>query len=376
MTASTPANASEATGPLWVETVTDLDAARALIPQWNALVVATSAQPTMLAGYALSWWEHVGSGSLRLLVARRGNEVVGVAPLHQRSTLGVQFVRWLGHGTGVVGHVVAHPQDQLVKAALWEAVVHRTSAFDLAGTEREEIEHIHLDHEVLYSDKCPTAAFEPGWEIGDYLASRQRKRARRELSRTDRRLSEGNAEFSLRRASAWDDVQALLPDLVEVYDAAEADRERLHLLRGDFEVFFRQFLRAAADDGLLDVFVGYVNAKPAAFDVLVTVGSVSHTILGRYHPDARDWGVGHPLMRAMAEAALERGSATFNLQIGNDEYKRAWTDGEEANREVVDLAGSTHGSAFTRIIKLRYQAYETLHGEVRPRLERLRNLRS
>jgi len=232
-------------------------------------------------------------------------------------------------------------------------------AFDLAETLVSELPWMEpVPVELVAENGSPTAALGNGWGLEEYFDGKVRKRARREVARARRRLVEGDAVFELRSGDTWESISALLPDLLAVYDAAEAEFERLHFLRGRLEGFFNAFLRDASESDQLDVFVGYVNGEPAAFDVLVTVGEVSHTILGRYHPDARPWGVGHLTMEAMVERALERNARRFNLQIGVDEYKSAWSDGAEAIESIAHVTGSAGRLPADALVKLRYQAFD------------------
>lgn len=360
---------------LKIDQLETLSAVRAVATEWHDLAVATSAQPTMTPAYAINWWEHQGQGDLHVLTARRDGVLVGLAPLHRRSLAPrgprtLTFVRWLGHGTGSVGHVIAASEDRLVRGALWEAIQNRTPGFDLVDIPKPELVWMTAHAEVVATDRCPTAALEPGWTVEDYLRGGVRKRARRELARTTKRLTEGNATSRIARGATWADIEALLPDLLTVYDAAEDEVARLHLLQGHLLPFFGGFLKEAAGQGLVDVFVGYVNDEPAAFDILITVGTVSHTILGRYHPAAREWGVGHLLMEAMAARACARGSRVFNLQVGDDDYKRAWTDGGE---DLVSVVGSSRGQSMVRLLHLRNQAFYAWRESLAPRLRALRS---
>lgn len=325
-----------------VEVIRDIDRAAALAPAWDSLAERSSAQPTMTPGYVLNFWRHLGKGELAIVVALDDSgELRAVAPLHKRRLIGVNTARWIGHGTGVVGHVVSMPDDLLIRAAVWEAIAHRFAAAELVDVPQRDWDMLD-GLPVLRTDlnRCPTATMKPGWELPDYLAGGPRKRARRELARTHKRLSEGNATSEIQMASSWPDVQALLAPVRSIYDAAEAETPRLHFLAGDYQTPFLHMLQDAAEHHRLDVFMATVNGEPAAFDILISVGHAGHAMLGRYDPGAREWGVGHLLIEAMAARVLDRNLQIFNLQLGDDPYKRAWSDGGE---DLVRLVSAPRG---------------------------------
>jgi len=343
---------------LTIETIDQIDDAETLVGAWNVLAEESSAQPTMTPGFALNWWRHMGKGELTLLIARDAQgDLRAVAPLHQRRLIGIRTVRWLGHGSGVVGHVVAMPDDRLVRAAMWEAITRRFSSAELVDVAKRDWEMLE-GLPVLRSDlnRCPTATMEPGWTMEDYLAGGIRKRARRELARTRKRLVDGHATSEIRCGSSWLEVEALMPMVQKIYDAAEAEWPRLHLLAGEHRTFFRSMLKDAADRGRLDVLVVFVNDEPAAFDMMISVGEAGHAVLGRYAPSAREWGLGHLLIEAMAARVLERGLQIFNLQLGDDEYKRAWAEGGE---DLVRIVTACHAASklFDHAVGMRHRAF-------------------
>lgn len=351
---------------LTIETIDQIEDAETLVEAWDVLAEESSAQPTMTPGFALNWWRHMGKGELALLIARDAQgDLRALAPLHHRRLTGIRTARWLGHGSGVIGHVVAMPDDRLVRAAMWEAITRRFSSAELVDVAERDWEMLE-GLPVLRSDlnRCPTATMEPGWTMEDYLAGGIRKRARRELARTRKRLVDGHATSEIRCGSSWLEVEALLLMVQKIYDAAEAEWPRLHTLAGKHRTFFRSMLRDAANRGRLDVLVASVNGEPAAFDMMISVGEAGHAILGRYDPSAREWGVGHLLIEAMAARVLERGLQVLNLQLGDDQYKRAWTDGGE---DLVRIVTARHGASklVDHAVGVRARAFEQVQTRLR-----------
>lgn len=325
----------------------------------------------MIPSFAMPWWRHLGQGQLALTTARADTgELVAIAPLHSRRLLGARVVRWLGHGVGAVGHIVGVPEHA---QTLWQRLVDTDFAFDLvdvpASAQPAQLPNVTIGRTA--ENACPFASLEPGWSLDDYLTGSHRKRARRELSRVAKRLDTAGAALRVAVHRTAGEVASALPDVRAIFDASEAAQPRLHLLAGDLEPFFIEALHEAAARSQLALLVAYIDDRPAAFDVLVTVGSTSYTILGRYHPAEREWGVGHVLMRDMAAEALARGSARLDLQIGDDDYKQAWAD-ERYRVDHLVIAPARFVGGVTRGLELRESLFDQVYNNVLPKLRSLR----
>lgn len=103
-----------------------------LVPEWEALALQAGAGFAARPAFALAWWASRGRGRLAITTARRDGRLVAVAPLHRRSAAGRPVLRWLGHGEGVLGELVA--LDPPGARAIWAQLVHEGTPMQLART--------------------------------------------------------------------------------------------------------------------------------------------------------------------------------------------------------------------------------------------------
>ncbi len=130
---------------------------------------------------------------------------------------------------------------------------------------------------------------------------------------------------------------ALLPAIEEVYDAAEADRPRQHLLRPPWRDFTRDLLARATGTGEAAALVLFVDDRPAAFDLALLTEVSMHSWVGRFHPRAAPYSPGHLLQRAGLAWAEEHRLSRIDLLLGDAPYKRLWSNSDYGTLEV------THG---------------------------------
>src|SRR5262245_62597392 len=67
--------------PYQIEELTRLEQFEALRPEWDALLTRAEASLFQTWEWQWSWWRHFGRGRLCIMTARRGGELVGIAPL-------------------------------------------------------------------------------------------------------------------------------------------------------------------------------------------------------------------------------------------------------------------------------------------------------
>ncbi|MDH4148154.1 MAG: GNAT family N-acetyltransferase [Acidimicrobiia bacterium] len=323
-----------------VEVVSDAAEAAALRADWDRLAAAAATGPAMTPALALSWWEHLGRGSLALVIARTaGGEVVALAPLHRRAGVGGRTWRWLGHGTGVVGEVIADPADPrdgpgAIVDRLGElgARLHLLEARPEGGGVQELRRSGRWRTDARVRDRCPVLDL-AGVNSLDALLS-DRRNLRHLLSRSERRAADAGG-WTVEAAATPAEVRRVLDAVRAVYDEAERNRPRWHVLAGDLAPFGRAVLeRAAASEQVL-VLVGRVGGRPVAFDVWIRCGQRMSAWIGRFDPAYAEFTPGHLLVGEAVRRGISDGVRLLDLQIGDSDYKRRWANGGYDTYEIV-----------------------------------------
>ncbi len=326
------------------ETIRSLDAARALVPEWEELAEQCGAGPFARPTYSLSWWEHLGEGRLLLVVVRDGGRLVALAPLHERRMGPIWLARWLGHGLGTIAEALVLPGDDAATterraAELWAAVAAPRRVLQLLECHSGSRALPALEAapgrrtRVSERDLCPVV------DLGDdrrpFLEGPERRRLRRTLSVATRRLEEAGLRHRVEVLTDLAGFEAVLPDITTVFDAAEEENSRQHLLREPWGDFTRGYLRAALPAGEAMVFVGYVDDQPVSFDLSLVADNVVHSWITRFDPAFASHSPGHLLKAAIMERAVADGRRRVDLLLGDGVHKQLWATGSYATLEVM-----------------------------------------
>ena len=324
--------AGSLTRALTVDVVRDVAGLEPLVAEWNELASADDAQPFAFPGLAVPWWRHCGRGELRVASARTpSGDLVGVAPFHRRRLAGLDVLRPLGHGLGAVATFAEAETKADVTRVLLDGLLTDTNRTVLHATDLPldgrllQTARRHPDlavHAVLH-DENPVIELGEIRHVDDLLASPDRQPLRKLLARADRSLTGHSVSIDIVTGPAA--VAAAFESLLPLYDAAEVDRPRLHLGRGQFGGFFVEALDALARNRHLAILTLMIDSEPAAFDIHVVSGSTAFAILGRFDPRFAEMSPGHLLLRAGVQWALEADLERIDLQLGGDRYKTLWS---------------------------------------------------
>lgn len=365
----TPAPVTPA-GDLRVQIVTDLSHALALAPQWEALAEAVGAGPLTRPAYALSWWRHLGKGRLLLGVVSDGEDLLALAPLHERRVGPLTVARWLGHGLGTVTEALVRPGREDAARLLWSALTTRGRVLDLVEARAGGGGLTQLaDHpgrgrrtRVEVRDRCPVADLDG--EDGLGLTRRpEAKNLRQNLKKVDNALARSGHRFRLESAEDPAGFERLLPAIRAVFDAAEADRPRQHLLEPPYEEFVLDYLRHEVAAGRAVALLGRLEDQPVAFWLALRSADTLSIWIGRFAPDVASARPGHLLFRETFRWAAAHGLRRVDLLLGESQTKRQWSTGG------YDTLRVTNGSpAAVAVVRFAEEAMR----QARPLLSRAR----
>ncbi|MFW2380185.1 MAG: GNAT family N-acetyltransferase [Acidimicrobiales bacterium] len=322
--------AAQAGKNLTLDLVTDLAAAREITEDWNDLATEVEAQPFGLPALALSWWEHLGTGDLRVVTARYGDgRLAGLAPLYERSRAGVRTTRFLGYGLGAIGGLLTLPSRADVDGALWNTAIgdgrtvlaltdYQSHAAGFDSLRRSERWAFHAE----LSDECPVADLIKYPGTTELLSEPSKSGVRKKLAKAWRRAD--SEDVALRIDRNAEGIGAAMDRVRGLYDRAEEANPRLHLDRAPYDRFLRSALHDLAQHDQVAVLTLEINGHPAAFDVYVLAGSVAYAILGRYDPMSAEFSPGLLLMDHGVQWAADQGLGRVDWQLGADPYKLRW----------------------------------------------------
>ena len=101
-----------------IDTLTDTGELEPLGPSWRRLA-ARQAGPFCDHPWSVAWWRALGGGRrLRVLVARSGEEIVGIAPLFEEEERGRRVWRLIGSAGGGADALDFLCQDESAREAI------------------------------------------------------------------------------------------------------------------------------------------------------------------------------------------------------------------------------------------------------------------
>ncbi|GAA4692853.1 hypothetical protein GCM10023226_33490 [Nocardioides nanhaiensis] len=247
--------------------VDDAAAAEGLREEWDELADASGAGPFARPDYGLAWWRHLGHGRLLVATVRFHGRLVALAPLHERRVGPLTVARWLGHGLGTIAEPVVRPGHERAAGVLLQHLATPRRVLDLVEC-RESLPGLPALQQLprrtttaAPRDRCPVADIDPADPLA-HLALREHKSMRTSLAARQRRIERAGLQMRMEVAETAEHLDALLPDLLAVFDAAEAGHPRQHLLRPPWGGFVLDYLRETLEQGRSVVLLGYLDDRP------------------------------------------------------------------------------------------------------------------
>jgi CelD/BcsL family acetyltransferase involved in cellulose biosynthesis len=325
-----------------IGSIEELDA---LTLRWIELADTCGARATSYPWWCLPWWRHLGRGRLHVVVVEDRRQLCGLLPLFNRHLARLTIIHLLGHAYGTVNRLLALPgTEEEVGRVAWGTLFDRGFGYArLDGFEASPdsgihvLERSHTPHRVRPHNVCPTIPLSGSYD--DYWSARS-KALRRTLRRADRLLAEKDLRYTFEVVTAPERLNDVLGAVTTLYEAAERLTPRRDLLGGRSGDFTRSLLAAAAGAGRLRLFLGWIGDELASFDIGLMGARSLALWAGRIQPEQRAFSPGHVALRAIIGHAYSEGVREVDLMLGDEHYKRQWSDDEYAT-VTVEAASSS-----------------------------------
>jgi CelD/BcsL family acetyltransferase involved in cellulose biosynthesis len=312
---------------LEVDEVTTGATLEALAPAWHDLWRrAPAATPFQSPSWLLPWWQEVGDGELRVLLARRAGRLVGLVPMY------------LQHGSGKIlplGIAISDYLDGLFEGDDAPAVA---SAMLQRLTERSDWRrcelHPLLQGSALFEAQAPRGCgdevveFEPclvleipaaAGGLDDVLPCKIRANIR-----ACRRRAEQAGRLAVETATA-DRLEAFLDALFRLHDARWQQLEQPGVLA---DPAIRRFHRAAAPlllhAGLLRLHALRLDEQIIAVMYALHVRRRTYLYLCGFDPDCAALSPGTLIFAHSIAHAIGEGAREVDFLRGRERYKSFW----------------------------------------------------
>lgn len=295
--------------------------------EWAGLVQQTpNAMPFVTPTWQRVWLAHFqGKRELRILTARDGERLVGVAPFLCD-----------GDRAEFVGHysicdyldvlVTLGFEPQFFASILDTLAAAGVTNLDLRGLRASSPSLHALIAAAPQVGFCATReeeALSPSVELpatwDDYLGSLSKK-DRHELRRKLRRLDGGGGDVALRVVTEEPEASTMLDTLFHLMRISSHHKEEF-LDRPGMEAFFREMTRVMASEGMLRFYFLTFDGQPVASVLNFDLGGKLYMYNSGYDPEYAHYAVGLMSKTLLIRDAIENGRTCVDFLRGDENYK-------------------------------------------------------
>ncbi len=340
----------------------DRDGLQMLQSEWSRLVEGCS-HATIYQTWEWNdaWWRTFGAQKrLRILVARDGPRVVGIAPLYVSRHYNTPLRRLAFLGTGVSDYLdvlaEAGMEDRVARAFL--EYLAGAPGFELADLQQVSplgllyrcactVAEPRLGRRTISlvdMEPCPYVALPPTWD--EYLSQLGRK-MRSNIGYYPRLLYRSFASVDHFLAEG-DQLESALEDLFHLHQSRWNARLLPGVLGGNRVRQFHRLVAARfAARGWLRLHVLRVDGAAIAALYCFRYRHRYYYYLGGFAPEAARFSPGTILTAEAIRTAVGEGCTEFDFLRGHEPYKYRWTSTHRMNRRVLLCQP---GSAWSRAL--------------------------
>lgn len=295
--------------------------------EWDGLVAQTpSPVPFVTAPWQRVWLKHFQGGrELRLLTARDGERLIGVAPF----LLDAGTAEFVGH------YSICDYMDVVVtpgfEAAFFPRIFERLAAegatiIDLRGLRESSPTlgaALAAAEPLGYAAEREAEALSPSVELpatwGAFLGGLSKK-DRHELRRKLRRLDSAGGKVELKVVTEPEESAALLDTLFHLMRISSHHKEEF-LERPGMEAFFREMVSAMATERMLRFYLLTFDEQPVASVLNFDLGGQLYMYNSGYDPEYSHYAVGLMSKALLLKDAIEVGRTCVDFLRGDEAYK-------------------------------------------------------
>jgi CelD/BcsL family acetyltransferase involved in cellulose biosynthesis len=333
-----------------VRALTDLTAVAQLQGAWDTLVESMPRpSPYLFSAWVLAWFAEAAFASdPYVVVAERGDELVGFAPFALRRAGRARVAMFAGAHESALGDIVLAPGEPpaTARALLGALPGSGMQALDVFGLPGDSVLAGAAGSRlrVVQRVESPVTEMPDGWEEAytRHTSSNRRNQDRRR----ERQLGElGNLESSF--ATTGEAVLRDLPDVFALHHMrwqGRPDGSTFGLAEG--QRFQRAALPQLADEGRFAMLTLRLDGRPIAFHNWFVAGSSIYLHRNAFDPGLARYGPGLVALRRSLAAASDAGARRVEYLGGAEQFKRDLADRFEPLYQGFGLARGAAGHAY------------------------------
>jgi CelD/BcsL family acetyltransferase involved in cellulose biosynthesis len=321
--------------------------------------------PFQSASWLMSWWRAFGSDYLpHILIARRNQELVGVAPLMSRRAQIHGALEWLGTGRSDHAPLLLDPVSAEAVFAAFLAHLRQRGGWSLLSlrtlqeSHRSAISGAAADVGGIWEpdDVSPRIALRGSWD--EFLAGKSSKH-RSNLRRLLRQATE-IAQVQIECVSQYQ--PQLLREIEDVERNSWKASSGSLRLEGSGYGFYEAFLLEFSRRNALEVWCCRHEQRLVAYLITFVHADRIFYYNGAYRSDATNLGQGFSpgtaLIASAVKSAHDRKLQSFDFLRGDEPYKALWKNEDRVLHQLVIPAPGVMGSIALLALRLRWKLRE------------------
>jgi CelD/BcsL family acetyltransferase involved in cellulose biosynthesis len=331
---------------LRIERLTTFEQFCALEDQWNTLTRGRITTVFLTHLWLCEWWKIFGVGyELWTLVARRGEDLVGILPLMLHG--GPHMFRrleFMGSGETTPNHldIIARAEDHLdVLAALASYLSRCASEWDIfeldklpgdrktADELRTLLQTGGLVISLDVSAVCPYITLPDTFDA--YIKSRSSS-TRSDYRRDKRALARDFPEAKLSVVETRGDLNRILDVLIDLHQTRWTGKGYVGAFSSERLIsFYRGVARRALHAGILRLCYLHIGENVIAVQYNFVMADCVQGYLGGFDPRWARYAPGILMLCYAVESAITEGARILDLLEGTEAYKSKWATDSQGN---------------------------------------------
>jgi CelD/BcsL family acetyltransferase involved in cellulose biosynthesis len=303
---------------------------------WDNLLSQNAVNvPFLTYGYQRTWWEHKGGGEwpqaeLRIVTAKQGEELVGIAPLFIGTRNGKAEIHFIGsiEISDYLDFIILPQYTHEFISSLFQLIKEKKAQFPgtiqlfnipESSLSLEVIKEINRDSDWAIEIECayhtPEIALSENWDT--YLAGVDKKQ-RHEIRRKLRRAIESEDDVSWYITA---DRNSLEEDVDSFLSLMEIDDKKKQFLTDAMRKQMNAIIHWAFDAGFLQLSFLTINDEKAAGYLCFDYDGKIYVYNSGFSFDYQYYSPGWVLLSFLIQHAIETGKTHFDFLRGDENYK-------------------------------------------------------
>ena len=336
--------------------------------EWDGLYETSElANPFLSYAWAKAWRSSLCPESkLFILTYRRSGKLSGILALRLENRLGIRVLRFLVDGRADYLSALHHPSDLESARMLYEALAQRQKAWDLALFRNWNDAVLDLDPTLLPSNllhesegaiAAPYLVLPDDWTELIRSGPTMLRQSKRKASRFAR--DGGTVEVI-----CGAELQ-MVNSIVDYFSTVESRSWKFGTTAARFQSeadkkMLRMLLAPSALSNAVEIWLAFLHEEPVAFLLTFKMANRTCYYQGAFDQRTSKLSPGAALHYHAIKRAWEMGIREYDFMMGDEPWKKGWTNSQRLLRQHVVCQPNTKSSVVFRAFVLAKAAWRRL----------------